>query len=206
MTRRTVWIANLTLFTALVSCAPIKPGSYFFPFYEGGKNQVLRRDCCGGAGPEEVLTIKGPHKTRYVVLMRPDGEKIEGRVGVYIPKSVQVELDGREVLFKTEGAGQPYEHRISAVNETVLRSLNPKCLNVIDRLKADYRWEDLSKRFEGKEKKGTIIWFDISLPELTPKKFLLTLPGVIVNGERFMPLPIDFEFREPDTYIYPLNC
>lgn len=206
MTRQLPYLVVVSLLAALTSCAPVKQGSYFYPSYEGGKSRVLRRDCCGGAGPEEVLTIDGPESTKYIVILKALEKSSEVRVGVYLPEGVGLELKGLEILVTIQSANQPLAYRIEAVNEWMLGSLNPGCLNVIGRLKADRSSKDLSKRFEGKGKKGTIVWFAIFLPGPAPEKFTIVLPAVSINGERLAPLPIDFHQRDPDTYIYPLNC
>jgi hypothetical protein len=202
---------GLMFFLALVgtfmSCAPVHHDAYLFPVYEGGKSKVLRRDCCGGAGPKEVLTIKGPSKTKYVVRMRWFDKSIEGRIAVYIPKGVKVDLEAQSIRIKFEGESEQFEYPIKIVNETALVYLNPKCLNVIgNAMGADYQWKTFPKQFEGKGKKGTIIWTDIFLSEAPSGKFRLFVPEITVEGEPFIPLPIDFETKEPDTYIYPLNC
>ena len=197
-------LAGLGLFS---SCAPVKHGAYLFPDYEGDGGKVVRRDCCGGAGPKEVLVVKGPHKIRYITVMRRSENGTNGFIGVYIPQGVQVAFAPPVILFESGKDGEGFEHPVTTISEAELRHLSPNCFNVIaGGLGADRRWETFPEVFTGKGKKGTAVWVDIHLLDATESGFRISLPGITVNGEPFGPIPVDFQPRGPNTYIYPMNC
>lgn len=191
---------------SLISCTTVKQGAFLYPSYDEGDSKVLRRDCCGGAGPEEVLVLNAPNKVKYIVLMRPSENKINGNIGVFIPVNVKVEFSSDMVNFIALERDE-LRFQLKNAKETDLTILNPKCLNVMARgLKPDRTKNSLLHEFTGKGEKGTFVWAELTFPWMPSGKFRILIPEIIVEGQHFKPGPVDLMLREPDAYIYPLNC
>ena len=208
----------------LSACAYIEMGPYFHPVYSGVEHHVARRDCCGGAGPEEVLVIEGPQGVQ-LFLAAWNGEKgieglmsgaagkgVFGEIGIYVPTGSFVDFKSNIIVFKNPQAETEYEFRIEKVEirETRHRTICPNWHVYIrsSRDENNLKLAPFGWTLQGKGKYGTHMYIDLDTDGMfgNPEKFSIMLPPMRVNGVEFQPAEVKFLWSPSERYLYPFNC
>ena len=210
----------------LSSCTYFEMGPYFHPSYSGGENYVARRDCCGGAGPDEVLVIVGPGGVQLTLVLWNGetglqglingiaGKGVFGEMGIYVPTGSVVDFQSNIIIFKNLQAKNEYSFNLEKVqiSDNRYRNICPNWLEYV-RYYRDYNNNKTALtpfvgKFKGKGEYGTHIWIDLDTSEKfgNPEKIRIVLPTMRINGVDFQPDPIDFLWSPSKRYLYPLNC
>lgn len=197
---------------------------YFHPIYDGYTSRLAQRDCCGGAGPEEVLVIMGPEGTQFTLVMwngekglngliaAQEGKGVFGALGIYAPKESVVELQSDTLAFKDPRTKNEYTLKIENVKvaDNRYRTICPNWV-VFARSRSEEDRSELTPfkwTLQGKGAHGSHMWIDLDTGEGfgNPEEFSITLPSMLINGVEFQPAPVDFIWSPGGYYIYPLNC
>jgi hypothetical protein len=201
-------LITLAFITFVFGCAPIQVGPYLYPTSVAPGAKVVKKDCCGLAGPSELIVLKGPKGVRYMAVMRRSSAGIDGRLAIDAPRGLNIELTSRRVLvedvdtsrrFSVEiGSGKLFHHQVKPLGV-------PTCPNIgMDGTLVSAG--SIPDRFSGDGKHGSRMLMDIRLPEAPTGEFIITAPGILVDGLPFIPSPIEFRDVDRDWEIYPMNC
>jgi hypothetical protein len=216
----------LLLISLLVpsSCAPVKIDGYFHPISNSDATRLARRDCCGAAGPEEVLVILGPEDVQLTIVMwhgekgvngvisGQEGKGLFGELGIYAPIGSVVDFQSDILVFKNLETENEYVFKIEEVvlTDNRYRTVCPNWVQFA-RLSSEEGRSEMTPfkgTFQGKGKHGSHIWIELDADEEfgSPEEFRVIFPSMLVNGIDFHPAPVDFIWSAGGYYIYPLNC
>ncbi len=168
-------LAALLLPLGLTACASTRYGAYYEPSSFGSGGVASREPC----HPATILELRAPRDVRIEVALTPEGKSLRASVSLRVPKDVTVVFKSGTFTFEDPSSG------VTRVHEAARFGRNPYLADA-----SAGPEPALKDAITGGFRSVTMVIEDFS-----PRRVRVVLPPLSIDGERFVVVPVEFEYH-----------